>query len=536
MELFESKKETGILLAISAVLGILFDVLFYNAYTLGLNYLLFALLLLGATFWALAHKKEFDPKRYALFSVAIILLAGECTVYASPVFMALNFFVVPFLYFCMVLSALHVETDLFNNFFGYVFIPISRMHRFFASLVGLFGVKRGEKHTAGKVLLGVAIAAAALVIILPLMLSADEAFRYLMRDVFDFHINADFFVQTILFLLVACYGFGFVHYALTGKKQPMYEPQFPGNAQQNGMPYGQPQYANQANPYDYPPPTYPKAKPEANHYASTLVTFLSIIGIVYAVFSFVQILYLFLKIGAGLPSGFSYAQYARAGVFQLWALTAISVAVVLICESLGRKMTAVKQRTLQWIYTGYVIMTLCMTASSVYRMVMYAEAFGMTRARTLVFFYLILQTILLVMLMGKVWNPKFRFYRTLLAVTLAFYVMLNYANIDDIVVEMNLSLYYNTGELDVDYIMNDLSVDALPYLYYYGQDNMKYDPETVYTEPQRQDYAIEKAYIQALYRYELQQFINRTDHEQYRYEWRDFSFSMHRAVNLVNGI
>lgn len=50
MELFESIKETGILLAISAVLGILFDVLFYKAYTLGVNYLLFAALLLGATY------------------------------------------------------------------------------------------------------------------------------------------------------------------------------------------------------------------------------------------------------------------------------------------------------------------------------------------------------------------------------------------------------------------------------------------------------------------------------------------------------
>lgn len=531
MELFESKKETGILLGASAALGVLFDVLFFKAYTLGLNYVLFALAMEGATFWALKHHRDFDAKRYALGAAALILIAGECTVYASPVFMALNFLIVPILYFSVNLYALHMEQDVFSNFFAFVFMPISRMHRFFVSLIGLFGAKENRKHATGKIFLGIGLAAAALVVILPLMLSADEAFRYLMRDVFDLNINADFIVQAILFLLVACYGFGFIHYALTGRKQPVFLAQY-GNAPLQNHAQADGQSPTEVQGYPQP---YQKPKSDPNHYASTLVTFLSVVGVVYVVFSFVQILYLFLKVGAGLPSDFSYAAYARQGVFQLWALTVISVVIVLVCESIGKKMDRMKQRPLQWIYTGYLAVTLFMTASSVYRMLMYAEAYGLTRARVLVFFYLILQTILLGLLAGKIWNPNFRFYRTAFIVTLAFYIMLNYASVDSIVAEMNVGLYYKTGHLDVDYIMNDLSEDALPYLYYFGKDNMKYDPDTVYTEPQRQNYELEKAYIQAQYRYELQAFVNRVGDEQDRYDWRSFNFATHRAIQIANG-
>lgn len=55
---------------------------------------------------------------------------------------------------------------------------------------------------------------------------------------------------------------------------------------------------------------------------------MTVLNIIYAIFCFIQISYLFTKMT--LPEGFTYAEYARQGFFELMIVTFINFAIILI--------------------------------------------------------------------------------------------------------------------------------------------------------------------------------------------------------------
>ena len=92
------------------------------------------------------------------------------------------------------------------------------------------------------------------------------------------------------------------------------------------------------------------------------ITVAATISVVYVFFCFIQIVYLFGGL-MQLPSGYTYARYAREGFFQLLFVCILNVIIVLLGSGLFRK---------NKILNAFLILiTLCtyiMIASSAYRM------------------------------------------------------------------------------------------------------------------------------------------------------------------------
>lgn len=217
---------------------------------------------------------------------------------------------------------------------------------------------------------------------------------------------------------------------------------------------------------------------------------------VYVIFSIVQILYLFIGKGT-LPSGYTYAEYAREGFFQLLFLSAINIVVVLICMELVEK-----SRILKILLYPFCACTIIMAFSSAYRMKMYINEYGLTTMRIYVLWALgLMVAIVAGMLLKLTFKGINLFYYCFVICCLCF-LILSFSHKDYFIAKYNFSRYdkmceieekqneeSDTGEylyeerdedndnlyeyVDLEYLM-ELSTDAAPAMVEYKKEIEEY--------------------------------------------------------------
>ncbi len=191
------------------------------------------------------------------------------------------------------------------------------------------------------------------------------------------------------------------------------------------------------------------------------ITFSSIIGFVYIVFCLIQVLYLFTGTVA-LPAGYTYAEYAHEGFYQLLAVCLINIAIVSIC---GREFK--ESKALTGVLVVIAGCTYIMIASSAKRMLLYIGVYHLTFLRLFVLWFLAVLSIWLLFLIVGMFAKGFPVFKaSMVAITIA-YVGFVYANPDyqiakyDLVASDGKIDEYNSVET---YIINNLSTDAAPAL------------------------------------------------------------------------
>lgn len=192
------------------------------------------------------------------------------------------------------------------------------------------------------------------------------------------------------------------------------------------------------------------------------VTFTAVLAVIYLAFCAVQ-LAVFLRGGAwGLPEGTTYAEYARSGFFQLLAVSAVNVLLVIVSQK-----RFLPGRALRALLCVISACTYFMEASSVYRMCLYVQAYGLTFLRLLVLWFLGLLAVILAGAVVTVFRPGFRLFRFSLAVCLAFWLAFAFARPDALAARYDLKRF-GCGETALSLIRYELSADAIgelrPYL------------------------------------------------------------------------
>lgn len=107
-----------------------------------------------------------------------------------------------------------------------------------------------------------------------------------------------------------------------------------------------------------------------------------------------------------LPSGYTYARYAREGFFQLLFVCILNVIIVLLGSGLFRKIN---------IKCILILITLCtyiMIASSAYRMGLYVSEYGLTATRLCVFWALGVIALFMLGVILSICKPAFRYFGT----------------------------------------------------------------------------------------------------------------------------
>ena len=131
------------------------------------------------------------------------------------------------------------------------------------------------------------------------------------------------------------------------------------------------------------------------------ITVLAPILFIYAIFSAIQIKYLFLGNGV-LPKGYTYASYAREGFFQLLFVCILNLCLVLLFQWIFTE-----SRLMNGLLIGVSAATYIMTASSFYRMMLYVKAYNFTRDRYYVLWMLLVIAVFLTGIVIRIVKKNF---------------------------------------------------------------------------------------------------------------------------------
>lgn len=191
------------------------------------------------------------------------------------------------------------------------------------------------------------------------------------------------------------------------------------------------------------------------------ITFTSILTVIYLIFSVIQILYLFIG-NMTLPKGYTYAQYAREGFFQLLFVCLINLVLVLFCS--GRFKSS---KALNVILTIICGCTLIMIASSTMRMSLYITAYGLTFTRVFVLLALFVLLLCLVGIVISIYKQGFPLFSYMLVIVSVSYILFSLAKPDYWIATYNIETHKNNIYGTNSYLYH-LSADAAPVLIAHG--------------------------------------------------------------------
>lgn len=164
------------------------------------------------------------------------------------------------------------------------------------------------------------------------------------------------------------------------------------------------------------------------------------VAVMYMFFSVIQVVYLFRGNG-NLPGGYTYAEYARQGFFQLLFLSFANAAVILICMEFVSK-----SRVLKGIFIVICGCTFVMIASSGYRMKMYIDEYGLTFTRVFVLWALIVITLVILGLAVNLIYDRLNLFSYIVVVVTCCFMVLSLSHVDYFIAKYNLERYAKLEE------------------------------------------------------------------------------------------
>lgn len=164
-------------------------------------------------------------------------------------------------------------------------------------------------------------------------------------------------------------------------------------------------------------------------------------------------------------AGLTYAEYAREGFWELIAAASLTLAVVggaaLVAETTRRA----HRLLLRGLLGVLCALTVVVLASAVHRLVLYEDAYGLTRLRLFaVAFALWLGGLFALLVAAGLLRPlRRRLADAAVAGTALALLVFSFANPDRLIAERNVDHWRDTGRVDTLYL-SQLSADAAPAL------------------------------------------------------------------------
>ena len=198
--------------------------------------------------------------------------------------------------------------------------------------------------------------------------------------------------------------------------------------------------------------------------ALTVNTVLIAVCVVYLVYLFSQLAYFSGGFAGILPEGYSYAEYARRGFFEMAWLCALNLAIIIgalwICQEKDPA-----PRLTRWLCLFIGVVTLFLVAAASAKMLLYIDGYGLTRLRVLTQVIMIFLGLVTVFVCLWLFIRKLPYMKCVMLTALALAAIVSWADVDTLVAKYNTESYLS-GELavmDVDYL-GELGDGAVPYL------------------------------------------------------------------------
>ena len=293
-----------------------------------------------------------------------------------------------------------------------------------SSRKGGHGVKK-----AGSALLGVAIALPLLCILIPLLIKADAAFEAVLNQLPDIR-GAEIFVTFLL-----------------------------------GTPFGFWLYLRGTGLQHTPKAAAKESRKHKGIGALTINIVLVAVSAVYVIYLVSQLAYFSGGFSGILPEGYTFAEYARRGFFEMAWICAINLLTMCLAVGLcARKndRTPIVTRLL-CLFIGLVTLFLVIASSA--KMYMYIDAYGLTRLRVLTEVIIVFMALTTITVSLWLFIPKLPYMKVILLIGLMIGAAVSWADVDTVVAKYNVAAY-QTGKLetiDMEYMWT-LDYGAAPYI------------------------------------------------------------------------
>jgi hypothetical protein len=161
-----------------------------------------------------------------------------------------------------------------------------------------------------------------------------------------------------------------------------------------------------------------------------------------------------------LPEDYSYAEYARRGFFELFAIELINAAVILAINFFSKKSGEEKPRALRFYTVMISVFTILITATAISKMVLYIQNYGLTQLRVYTTWFMVLTALMFVYVIIRQFKANFGFMRTAAVTFTLMFGLLCFSRPDAIIARYNME--YCSEQLTFRDIieMSELSSDA----------------------------------------------------------------------------
>lgn len=213
---------------------------------------------------------------------------------------------------------------------------------------------------------------------------------------------------------------------------------------------------------------------------AVVYTTLTVILVIYALFFLAQSSYFLSAFASLKPKGFTYADYARKGFFELCRVATINAVLVLFSElfilrvpkngspDTSGESPAGTSKPLAGLRVYNIIMglsTLILIAVAAAKLYLYIENYGLTPARVNAAWFLLLLASAFIFLIIRQLAPKFNFWRACTAAFIVLFAVLAFSNTDALIAKYNIARFYDGSLPSVDVkLFRSLSDVALPEL------------------------------------------------------------------------
>lgn len=198
-----------------------------------------------------------------------------------------------------------------------------------------------------------------------------------------------------------------------------------------------------------------------------VITFLAMIGAVYVVYLFTQIAYFFNGFAGILPQGYSVAEYARRGFFEMTIICAINLMILFLANLLCKKKEEKTPKAVKLLSLFLCIVSLLLEATVLSKIGLYIHSFGMTRLRILTSLFTILLVVLFIAVSIRLFKKNVPYMKIATVTACLLLLFATFADVDRLIAAYNIRAY-QSGKLDaidMDTISALDSHTIVPYVY-----------------------------------------------------------------------
>lgn len=273
-------------------------------------------------------------------------------------------------------------------------------------------------------IVGIAISIPLLIIVIALLMSADAAFESIFDSIFDYFLEHifEYILKSLLVLPIACCLFSCIHSAQNKRCSDI-----------------------------LPDETCVTVTETVRKIPVISAVFVVVpLILIYLLYFATQLTYFTSAFKDILPSGISYADYARRGFFELCAVGFINLFIIIVI-SVFIKRKKVKFGIEKVFIILLSVLTLGLSAISASKMILYIKEYGMTQLRVYVMWFIILMSLVLLYIIIKQFGKSFKLIKTCSITAIIMSLILIFCNVDGMIAKYNIAAYENgkIAELDV---------------------------------------------------------------------------------------